>query len=1810
MKRKLLSLVLALALVLTCVPSFGSITASAADDGATLMKLVIDEIPVLSPQFNPEVTQYQAETYVSVEKATVYPIAASKSAVITVNGETPNANGRVTVPLTLGENQVAIKVTSSEGEKEYKVSILKHDTDYEGMKRVPQDAIQVSSNSTADGSAAANMFDGDDSTWWRASHASQPGNEVVLNFDLGQIYTVNHMWFTFLPKNLPLQNSGDYSKSGKIWASQDGINWTLVLDKAAYRSETGNIRYELGDVKARYLRYQVATFNHNATVINAIPQIGEMDIYYNPDPKTPDYPEPGNAPAYVPSNDKLSRGTEITLEKGLQITTWLPSPGYGRKAMNSEDFQNSYMTGPLFYDPPMFNVEFMKENPNMQWALAKAPWGANHMGGTGAPRDFITDEMRPYINNLVSVCFGDEGGYSQAEAISYGQWFDISKALYPQAMVHTNQWAGQWSTAQLKEYMRIAEPDLLAFDAYYWDEVGGLKDWDAPRSLLSNANYQREAALGGLDGTGTKPIVFGQYLGCYKNGSTSFGSGWYEATASQKNAVLYLSLAVGMKWFDLFRTEYEFGSCYLFDEDGRPTRHYYEWAEAFQQARNIEDQILRLNSDYVVSVPGQHPVNGSAVSNNAPGGYRMGSFAANTSKNLEYYIKNISVQNLGQENGGLPGDVALGYFTTLPGLEEADFQQYFGCKAPKGFMVVNGLLSGNGQRPERQHGSLEETAQQITLTFEGNTAPLKKVNKDTGEIEDVTLTANGDGTSSLTLTLGGGVGELYFWAENDSQSIDDSNSSASSSTAAHPASLAFDGNPTSFWQAEANAQLPITIEKRFDQMQSIGKVVLNEEGSAITAFKLQYQATPDGEWMDIPNGSGTTIGVSTTVRFDEVTAYGLRLVITAAEGQVSMGEIRSYTGAQEKTIDINDTDMGTGVNRIEYGGDWLYSEPNRTDVAPIVGNDFHFSKWDGATATIHFYGTKLELFGRGFGNSSDATIQIDGGDVLTISRSTSGNFKSVYTSPNMEQKLHTAVITCSKRSSDSKDVQWIIDGARVTYTGSIPSNPEGSTITTYLDDNNASITYHPQSSNAVAEGSGWRITPQSGNTGYTSTTLAESDYEIAFNGTDVSIFAPKAQLGTAAFYLDGELVEGGYVTTGNQDGNALCVKSIHAGDINEDHVLKVVAVSGRSRIDYATVTALADTGGSTPTPEEGYSIKVTKEGNGTVTPTTLTVLDHEDAILTLAPDAGWVVASILVDGEAAALTDQNTFILYDVTANHEVQVVFGAIQALKSVEELTAVTVDYGTDFRLLEYSKLPKTVTVTLEDNTETTVPVQWSSEGYNSNQTGLYTLTGTLQLPKHISNASGISARISVQVQAVKSTLNELLATARAVAEGTYSDATYQRLQTAIGLAQLAAEKENATQQEINEAAEALRLAIDTLKVDVTAFRKALSTAEALKAEDYTAGSFQQLQPAIDAAKAVYNTFGVTQTKLDEQTKALTDAMGGLVTIQYLAITVGYAEKQSTEGVVPAVKERFEKALQKAKNVLSQADATQEEVDAADEELIEILQYLEFKGDPTELLALIAEAEKIDLLLYEDGAIKDAFAQALTDAKDTAENYPLTAELAKAQAALEEAIKNLETVKIPQIDLTKLQEKVDQAKPMYENLESYIDNAARAQFKAVYELALQLLENPTTQVDVDDAVVALHRAMLELRLKPSKEALQKLIEEAERKDLSQYTEESAQVLREALKAAKSVMENALATEEEVDVAGKELQEAMMNLQKKSDGSSSKPEDNNSKNPSGDSSQGGTSTTGDSFPYLVLLTMGMALAVIVLVKKRRSQES
>ena len=158
--------------------------------------------------------------------------------------------------------------------------------------------------------------------------------------------------------------------------------------------------------------------------------------------------------------------------------------------------------------------------------------------------------------------------------------------------------------------------------------------------------------------------------------------------------------------------------------------------------------------------------------------------------------------------------------------------------------------------------------------------------------------------------------------------------------------------------------------------------------------------------------------------------------------------------------------------------------------------------------------------------------------------------------------------------------------------------------------------------------------------------------------------------------------------------------------------------------------------------------------------------------------------------------------------------------------------------------------------------------------------------------------------------------------------------------------------------------------------------------------------------------------------------------------------------------------------------------------------------------------------------------------------------------------------------------------------------------------------------QDEVDQAWKALLKAMSELRLKPSKDALEDLIASAEGLNTEGADEETVAVFRSALARAMSVLEDDQATEAEVASAEKELQSAIDLMLASTDGSTdgsgqsgtgnatSSGSQNSGANASKTSTSGSKAVkTGDSmFPIAgSAAAMAMAAAVIVLQRKKRS---
>ena len=186
-------------------------------------------------------------------------------------------------------------------------------------------------------------------------------------------------------------------------------------------------------------------------------------------------------------------------------------------------------------------------------------------------------------------------------------------------------------------------------------------------------------------------------------------------------------------------------------------------------------------------------------------------------------------------------------------------------------------------------------------------------------------------------------------------------------------------------------------------------------------------------------------------------------------------------------------------------------------------------------------------------------------------------------------------------------------------------------------------------------------------------------------------------------------------------------------------------------------------------------------------------------------------------------------------------------------------------------------------------------------------------------------------------------------------------------------------------------------------------------------------------------------------------------------------------------------------------------------------------------------------------EGAV-DSVVKIFNDAKAAAEDI-----LARAQAGdtsvtqemVDESwlnlIKAMQYLSFKQGDKTDLQKVIDMAKSL--DLNEYLDEGRQAFTDALATAEAVLANGDAMQDEVDQSWKDLLKAMSELRLKPDKDALKDLIDEANGMSTEGADEEMIAAFQNALAAAMSVYDNEQSTEEEVATAEEGLQAALDQL-------------------------------------------------------------
>ncbi len=451
-------------------------------------------------------------------------------------------------------------------------------------------------------------------------------------------------------------------------------------------------------------------------------------------------------------SQELDRGHRILLKHGLQLQAQVfptkfndVETGFDRALWDASGFTT-------------VNLHHGNNNPGLYIGL---PSEGQQWGRWVDSRDpYLYDRELIYLPNMVSIQVHDEVKAEILDPVGTGliAYMTELKIRYPDVLIYTNQGGSQEHTnAELSNYMKLAQPHMLLFDAYtfygHWPDKN-IEYYSTSCTLYYRYLQQfRLLGLAGNDGTGRRPIPTGTYTQAFVPGNDHYIS------ESENRLSYFAPWAFGYKFTSAFTYDAPregWGPVVMFDgfdtSSLRPQFQYF--AETNRQSRNLGPALVRLITTDIRMVMGRTKNRDGSVplstANTLPAEVQSWDSDADS------YITSITATNLGEKNNDsagtkLPGDVIVGYFKPLdpafaePGHEDDIY-----------FMIVNGLCD--------EEGLAVECRQKIQLTFDFKDSRINgllRLSRETGRVEAVSLVHHSGSLYSLDLYLDGGTGDLF-----------------------------------------------------------------------------------------------------------------------------------------------------------------------------------------------------------------------------------------------------------------------------------------------------------------------------------------------------------------------------------------------------------------------------------------------------------------------------------------------------------------------------------------------------------------------------------------------------------------------------------------------------------------------------------------------------------------------------------------------------------------------------------------------------------------------------------------------------------------------------------------------------------------------------------------------------------------------------------------------------------------------------------------------------------------------------------------
>ena len=298
--------------------------------------------------------------------------------------------------------------------------------------------------------------------------------------------------------------------------------------------------------------------------------------------------------------------------------------------------------------------------------------------------------------------------------------------------------------------------------------------------------------------------------------------------------------------------------------------------------------------------------------------------------------------------------------------------------------------------------------------------------------------------------------------------------------------------------------------------------------------------------------------------------------------------------------------------------------------------------------------------------------------------------------------------------------------------------------------------------------------------------------------------------------------------------------------------------------------------------------------------------------------------------------------------------------------------------------------------------------------------------------------------------------------------------------------------------------------------------------------------------------------------------------------------------EGLRLGKVEALKDAVKAAQDVVNDPTATADALKAANKAMTKAAQELWEIVSKAELNALIEAANE-----YLDG---DYTAESLEELRTAIESAQAVAgnddatvvEVTEAITNLSNAIANLEAITL---DTSALEHEIELVNEMLANIDNYVPSSVEGLADKLAD-AQSVLENATSQAEIDGATKSLREARLNARTKADVSALEELIAYVNSLDLRAYTAESADSVLVLTDRVLAKMNDPQITQEEVDALAEELQIAIDALQPVSEENVTTPDDGMALDP--------TNTAAANMSGMMIALMAAAGAAAIAAYRRK----